>query len=288
MHQTLRFLLATICCFVTGFTHAAPLATVEAVQAPAWFERAGRLLPLAPGAELKSGDIVLTGQDARAYLQLLDGSRVKLGESARFALHSHSTRPTEIFRGALDVVTGAFRFTTGVVNRVARRDLMIRVGTATIGIRGTDIWGRSSKERDVVALLVGRIEISRQGNSVEMTEPMTFLDAPRAGEAVIRSLEQGQLDLWARETEILPGDGAARPRGRWRITLASVNTREAALDHYDRLRAAGFDVRIRPYLAGDSSDWHYVLYLGGFSDRAEAAATSTRLARLGYTASVSR
>ena len=288
MHHALRFLLATAFCVVAGFTHAAPLASVEAVQAPAWFERAGRLLPLAPGVELHSGDVVLTGPEARAYLMLLDGSRVKLGESARFAVHSHSTRPSEIFRGALDVVTGAFRFTTGAINRVAKRDLMIRVGTATIGIRGTDVWGRSSKERDIVALLEGRIEITRHGEVLEMTEPMNFLDAARTGDAVIRPLEPGQLALWARETEILPGDGASRRQGRWRVTLASVDTSNAALEHYDRLRAAGFDIRIRPIKATEGDNWHYALTLGNFSDQSEAAVAAARLVRLGYAASVNR
>lgn len=268
---------------------AAALGTVEAVRAPAWLERNGTVQPLAPAMELMSGDVVRTGGGARAYLLLAEGSRVKLGETASFALHSRSLDPRKLFRGALDVVAGAFRYTTGAFRSAAARDLAIRVGTATIGIRGTDIWGRSSRERDLVALLEGRIEIARGGETVELAEPMTYFDAPRAGTAIVRPLEAGQLNLWARETEILPGDGAARGMGRWRVLAATAASNEEALALYDQLRLAGFAVRIRPVKPAEAEVWGYELFLAGFADRNEAEAAAARLAALtGLAASATR
>jgi hypothetical protein len=64
------------------------VATVEAVQAPAWRDRGGITAPLARAWNSKSGDVVRTGPGARAYLMLAEGSRVKLGEGARFSFHS--------------------------------------------------------------------------------------------------------------------------------------------------------------------------------------------------------
>jgi hypothetical protein len=127
---------------------------------PGW-SATGARQPLAPGMELRSGDLVRTGTGARAYLMLAEGSRVKLGESARFNLHSSSLQPEKSFHGALDILAGAFRFTTGKLKKAVPRELAIRVGTATIGIRGTDIWGKTDQEGDLVALIEGRIEISR-------------------------------------------------------------------------------------------------------------------------------
>jgi len=288
MRSTLRFLVVAAGLLTATIAHAAALATVEAVQAPAWIERAGRSLPLSPGMALQSGDTIRTGKEARSYLLLADGSRVKLGESARFALYSGSTRPSKVLHGALDIITGAFRFTTGVLKRATERNLQIRVGTATIGIRGTDIWGKSGKERDIVALLEGRIEVTRSGETIELTEPMTYLDAPRTGNVLIRPLESGQLNLWARETEILPGDGAARPHGRWRVQVAVANTQDEALAAYDKLREAGFDARLRPFKPAEASDWQYAITLAGFPDRKEAAVVAERLAGLGFTATVGR
>ncbi len=288
MRSALHVLVLATGLLVTAIAHAAALATVEAVQAPAWLERAGKRMPLAHGTELRSGDIVLTGAEARTYLLLVDGSRIKLGEFARFALHSQSTRPTKVLHGALDVITGAFRFTTGVLKRATERNLQIRVGTATIGIRGTDIWGKSGKERDIVALLEGHIEVTRSGETLELAEPMTYLDAPRAGEVLIRPLESGQLNLWARETEILPGDGAARPQGRWRVQVAVASTQGEALVAYDKLREAGFDARLRPFKPVEATDWQYAITLAGFADRKEATIVVERLAGLGFTAIVQR
>lgn len=282
--------LAAVFLFVLAQTAwAASLGTVEAVRAPAWLERAGAVLPLTPATQLLSGDVVRTGNGARAYLLLAEGSRVKLGETASLALHSRSLEPGKLFRGALDVVAGAFRYTTGAFKSVAARDLAIRVGTATVGIRGTDIWGRSSRERDLVALLEGRVEIARGGETVELAEPMTYLDAPRGGTAIVRPLETGQLNLWARETEILAGDGAARGKGLWRVLAATAASNAEALALYDQLRLAGFAARIRPVKPADAEAWSYELFLAGFADRKEAEAAAARLAALtGLAAAASR
>ena len=261
---------------------AAPLATVETVQAPAWLERSGTTQPLAPGQALASGDIVHTGKGARAYLLLAEGSRIKLGETASFALHSHSREPERALRGVLNVITGAFRFTTKALRTRSsgERDLAIRVGTATIGIRGTDIWGRSSRERDIVALLEGRIEVTRAGESKDLVEPMTYFDAPREGAPIIRPLESGQLSVWARETEILPGDGAQVSSAAWRVRIATVDEEKKALALYDYLREGGFAARIRPLLAADGSTWHYEMFIGGFSSLNEAANAAARITHL--------
>lgn len=289
MSQTTRWMTALLVLLASSCAWAAALGTVEAVRAPAWLERNGTVQPLSPAMELMSGDIVRTGGGARVYLLLAEGSRVKLGETASFALHSRSLEPKKLFRGALDVVAGAFRYTTGAFKSVAARDLAIRVGTATVGIRGTDIWGRSSRERDVVALLEGRVEVTRGGETVELAEPMTYFDAPRAGTTMVRPLEAGQLNLWARETEILPGDGAARGKGLWRVLAATAAGNEEALALYDQLRLAGFAARIRPVKPADAEAWSYELFLAGFADRNEAEAAAARLTALtGLAASVGR
>jgi hypothetical protein len=53
--------LSAHCAAVIGAGFGRPVATVEAVQAPAWRDRGGITAPLAPGMELKSGDVLRTG-----------------------------------------------------------------------------------------------------------------------------------------------------------------------------------------------------------------------------------
>src|SRR3954471_16466380 len=94
----------------------APLASlaqpvrVESVQAPAWLERAGRTVALQPGIALQADDKVVTGGNARVPLRLAEGSAVRLGERAQFMVERVEDRG--LFRAALSVVSGAFRYTT--------------------------------------------------------------------------------------------------------------------------------------------------------------------------------
>ena len=258
-----------------GLAIAAAPALVEVVQAPAWVERDGRRQPLATGMELRSGDVVLTGGGAKAYLLLAEGSRVKLGEGARFGLQAPSTNPRTHFRGALDVITGAFRFTTARLKKALPRDVSIRVGTATVGIRGTDIWGKTDKDGDLVALLEGRIAITRDGQSTELSQAMTYYDAPRGQSAAVRSLDRETFVRLARQTDILPGAGAAGRRGVWYLLLGSPSSQAGALDLYDAARDAGFAARIR--LRERDAVTHYDVVLAGFPSASDAEAAAARL-----------
>jgi hypothetical protein len=267
---------------------AAAPATVEAVQAPAWRDRGGLTVPLAVGMELNSGDVLRTGSGARVYLKLAEGSRVKLGEAAQFSLHTLSLRPEKSFRGALDIVAGAFRFTTAKLKKTLPRDVAIRVGTATIGIRGTDIWGKTDKDGDLVALLEGRIEITRAGQTTELAQPMTYFDAPAGKAAEVKPLDPEAFVGLARQTEIMAGDGASRAKGKWRVLAATAASEEAALELYDRIREAGFAARIHPLEAEDGV-WNYQLRLVGYATAAEAGVAAARLqAATGLKTSVGR
>lgn len=268
--------LATGILLQSSFSWAAAPVIVEVVQAPAWRDRAGITVPLTAGMELQSGDVLRTGPGARAYLMLAEGSRVKLGEGARFSVHTRSLRPERTFRGALDVLSGAFRFTTGKLKKALPRDVAIRVGTATIGIRGTDVWGRTDKDGELVALLEGRIEISRAGEITELTQPLTYFDAPRGQAATVKTLDPEVFRTLARQTEILPGDGAARARGKWRLSAATAASEAAALEAYDQIREAGFAARIRPREV-EGGSWSYEVMLGGYASADEAAIAAARL-----------
>lgn len=258
-----------------------PVATVQAVQSPAWLQRDGRSQPLAVGMALKNGDRVVTGADGRAELHVAEGSAVKLGAEAKLNIFTRSLKPQKDFKGALDVLTGAFRFTTNLFSRSnAKRDLAIRVGTATIGIRGTDVWGRSNKDEDLVCLIEGKIALAHGGETIEMADPMTFFVAPKGQAALpVAPVAPEKLKGWARETDILPGDGAQRSGGRWLVRLGRVDSQEQALDIYDMARAAGFAPKIKPRPAqgAEKAPWAYEVVLANVATEADAQVLATRI-----------
>lgn len=286
-----RKILCLFCAaWILGVSAAwASTAVVDMVQLPAWLERDNHVSPLAPGLEIKSGDRLRTGAGARVYLKLSEGSTVKLGESAQFSFQTQPARD-DIFSAVLDIAAGAFRFTTSALQKLRKRNVSIRVGTATIGIRGTDVWGRSGKDDDLVMLIEGHIEVTPAvGEKLEMQQALTVFTAPKGGPAaplVLATAEE--LKARARETEILPGDGSISRGGRWSLLLGSFAEERSALALYDRAQADGFAARIRPRGAEEGVSRYEVL-LSGFADQREATAAALRVkARLGIESLPSR
>jgi len=188
-------------------------ATVEGVQTPAWVERDGKRTPLVPGMELKAGDQVITGAGSRIAIKLSEGSLVKLGENGTLRFTELSTR-REVFKAVINVLQGAFRFTTDVAAKAQKREVSIGVSQVVAGIRGTDLWGRSRGNVQVVCLIEGRVEISAPG------DPALTLDQPRqfyrreGGKALpVGFIDAKQLADWAREVDIEPGKGVTRTKG---------------------------------------------------------------------------
>ena len=280
-----RFLFAA-CLLAMGLpAHSAPVAEqayaiVDSVQMPAWIERNGVRQPLEPGKVLHNRDRVLTGSDARLLIQLAEGSAVRLGENAQLELNALGRREGRVFTAALDVTKGAFRFTTGVFSKLhQQRAVNVRIATITAGIRGTDLWGSTNAERDLVCLLEGRITVFHpQDQGRELSEALSFYVAPKgAAPLAIAKVDAVQVGQWAAQTEMQPGSGYARRGGLWKVELATVASEIDTLALYDRTRAAGYAVRIKP-LTAEGGGYRYSVRVTQLPSKAEAEILSSKLA----------
>ena len=239
----LAFLLATV--FVPSAMAAA--GAVEAVQMPAWLDRAGLTVPVSPGVALQAGDTLRTGTGARLLLRLEEGSLVKLGENARFVIEKAQPKGG-VFEAAFNVVNGAFRFTTQTLAKSTRRDVKIRVGqNATIGIRGTDLWGRGRDDKDIVCLIEGKIEITGNDNKLlTLDQPLQFFQSTRsAPPEPLTSLPPPQLEVFAAETEIEFGKGSSA-KGNRKVIVSGFATRDEARQAARGLRSNGYPAEITP------------------------------------------
>lgn len=296
----MRSIVIALLLLVAAPVCAAPEVFVQGIQMPAWLQRGTITRPLAVGMELRNGDKLITGADARILLRSADGSAIKLGEQATLTLSGLEQRRESkaLFRALLDVAKGAFRFTTSAVARLKPRDVTVRVAGATVGIRGTDVWGKvggkmsvaamekamgkslvdADKETkfdfDVVCLIEGKISVAPGGAApFVMDQPQTFYvmrkDAPPLP---VEGLASEQLAKWAGETEIAKGQGASRAGGKWKVRLLTANNQRDAMAAYDELRTAGYDARIRPLPGGQ-----YQLRITQLPSRAEAQALAHKL-----------
>ena len=286
MMRSLLFTALSLLLMFTAAVASARTLTVEAVVSPAWVEHAGGARePLVPGAELRDGDRVLTGNGARALLRMAEGSAVKLGENASLGvdrLSDKGSAASRIVSGALDVAQGAFRFTTRVFGSPrASRDLNIRIATVTAGIRGTDLWGKSSTERDVVCLIEGRIYVQHREQAFTMQDPLSFFIAGRDGaRQPVAPVPAAQLQEWAAETEIAPASGASRRGGNHRVALAAVADEGAASTLAAKLRAEGYPARVRAYRA--DGGLRYAVDVIGLGSAEDAAQMAALLRKAGY------
>ena len=284
MRSRLLFLLVL---GLASATAAAQTLTVEGVVSPAWVERGGARVPLAVGMQLNDKDRIVTGPGSRALLRMVEGSAIKLGEGASLVVDNladrASTGAARLVTASLDVVRGAFRFTTGIFGRpAAGRDVKIRISTVTAGIRGTDLWGKSDERRDLVCLIEGSISVSHaETGAFTMADPRSFFVAPRGEKPLpVAPVDPNQLGQWAGETEIQAGSGGARRGGRYFVTASVSADQKPALAAYNALRAAGYPAVVRP-LKKDDGSFEYRVGVPNLATRQDAEATAAKLKALG-------
>jgi len=262
--------------------HAEPEALVQAVQMPAWLQRGDSMRPLRVGAELQNGDRLITGVNARIYVQTADGSTVKLGERASLAIGALAPKQPDspVFRAVLDVLKGAFRFTTSTLNKLRHRNVTINVAGATVGIRGTDVWGKDGAELGVVCLIEGKINVTGvDNNEFVMDQPLSFYKMPKGQAPLpVGLVDAEQLAKWAAETEI--AQPASKVGGKWKLVLLTAPEQASALAAYDQWQAAGYDARLHP--VAHEGGWSYELRIVQLASRAEAEQLAAQLkGRLG-------
>ena len=271
-----RLLIGSLFVFAVIQAQAAAV-TVIGVQMPAWVERDGRQTPLKVGAVLARSDQLRTGANARILLNLEDGSKVKLGENGTLRLEELSPEK-DIFSAAFEVLKGAFRFSTDLVMKNNRRDVKVRIGTTTMGIRGTDVWGKASDEKDIICLLEGKITVNRGTDEpLLMQDPLTFYIAPKGKPAqAVAPVPSEQIAKWALETDIQPGQGATRSGGKWKLYLLSTPDQKEALKVYDTLGDAGYATEISPVSTNGTTK--YRLRIANLPSKKESRALANNLA----------
>ncbi|HTT08579.1 MAG TPA: SPOR domain-containing protein [Gammaproteobacteria bacterium] len=267
-----RWLMFVVLALLPSILLAAPAAVVEGLQMPAWLERDGARSALRPGMELKGSDQLHTGAGARVLLSLEEGSHVKLGENADLQLGTLQP-PADaqgIYKGVLEVLKGAFRFTTSALGKHRQRDITARIATITIGIRGTDVWGKAQPDRDFAVLLEGKITIQREGEPEQtMSAPMSLFMAPRGQPALpIGPVNPDDLKRWAQETELQKGQGILLAGGHYALRVAQYRYAASAEAIVRQLTEAGYTSAAQPRRRG-GADWREVV-MPGFATRPDA------------------
>jgi hypothetical protein len=219
------------------------------MQMPAWVEINGQKKALRLGMNIPSNSSIQTSGNARLLMELEEGSLVKLGENGRLGVKNLLPPKVKsgIFKASLNVFKGAFRFTTQVIGAKRQRNIDVKIGTVTAGIRGTDIWGLSDSEKDLVCLLEGRISVNKEGHpAIEMTDPLSFYIAPKGKAPLpVAPVPAEKLTGWVPQTELIDGQGVLIITGQWSLNIASYQSLAGAKALLKKLDNAGYGADIK-------------------------------------------
>lgn len=123
------------------------------------------------GSPVQAGDIVSTGKDSRVELKMNDGGSLTLGARTQFIVQEYVVGQ-QGNNAVMRLLEGAFLATSGRIMETADASFVVETEAATIGIRGTTVWGGPIDGAFEVALLEGTaITVETKAGRVEMTTP---------------------------------------------------------------------------------------------------------------------
>ena len=255
--RRVMWMLGIACVVHAAAVHAQ--AIVEAVQYPAWLERAGATVPLIPGTALQARDAIVTGSEARVAFRLAEGSVVRLGEKSHVMLQ----------RDELALASGVFRLTSVPGSG---REVGMRVGNISVLGRGADIWGEAG-ESDQVLLISGQARVQATGHSpMALERPLDRYGVPRGGVPAGGRTSREALALAATRVEVDSDGPRAITGGRWRVFVGKFESGLDARALRSRLQAAGFPAEI---IGGGGAP--FVVLVPGLAGEAQARAAMARL-----------
>jgi enamine deaminase RidA (YjgF/YER057c/UK114 family) len=117
-------------------------------------------------------DVIKTGADGRAFLFLMDGTEWTLSENAVFQVNHYAFHPEdpEKNKARYSVVSGAFRYVSGMIAKTQEPDIAIDTSVGSIGIRGTDITAAVDTDGGYdIYVDEGKIEVANNGGKMFLT-----------------------------------------------------------------------------------------------------------------------
>lgn len=141
-------------------------------QALAKAEDANRTL--SRGSIVARDDTLVTLQDSRLTVRLVDGAELTLGANASLQVNDLVFNQTDPSQSRLALAAdGAFRMITGTINSASGASVQVTSPLATLAIRGTDFWTGPIDGIYGVLLLSGEVNVRTAGGEVTLDEPGT-------------------------------------------------------------------------------------------------------------------
>ena len=154
-----------------------PAGNVERLQGTATATSTSDLTrTLQEGSTILVGDRVTTGTASRLRLRFNDGASITLGDNTTLTVQAYDADSSST-RGLLDIAEGVFLAVTGAIARLGPDRYVVTTPTATLGIRGTEVWASQLPGRFAVTMLSGTgVIVTAPQGTVELTAPLSGID----------------------------------------------------------------------------------------------------------------
>lgn len=173
-------LLPTLSLPTAAVAAAVEAGKVSRIKGEASLERGGKTMPLELGTVVHVSDRLSTAKDARLEITLADDTKVTLGANAGLVIDEFVFQPDKGKGTALlNVVKGAFRFTTGKISGLKDKDVGVKTAFANLAVRGTDFWGGPIDESNGVLVLDGEVRVSTRKGKVVLGKGQGTMVASR-------------------------------------------------------------------------------------------------------------
>ena len=185
-------ILGLLLLLISSAALAVPAAYVHELHGDARASAKGQSRVLQVGSTLESGDEVSVGKGS-ATLKFEDGQIVALQENARFTIVKYEYNKTRVADSnvVLSLLTGGMRYLTGVIGGTRRDAIRLQAGTATIGIRGTDVIMLVDAGGQVLATVQdGVVSFTNQGVTAALNAGQGSTAAPNQPPAAAKPVSQ--------------------------------------------------------------------------------------------------
>jgi hypothetical protein len=161
----------------------------------------GATTALSVGTIVAAGSTIRTEPNSSAILKFEDGQIAVLAADTDFRVSEYNYNKTKVAdsRIAVDLIKGGLRFITGVIGATNRNAVRLTAGTATIGIRGTDlsIMRDAATQAIIAAVNNGEASLNTPLGQALIASGLATLSLPNAPPGVARAVAQMGQDIVA-------------------------------------------------------------------------------------------
>jgi hypothetical protein len=184
--------------FMTALSALFGVGAVEYVKGDVVIQREGEWVGARKGIEFQSKDRFVTEKGTMARLKFDDGTLITLGSNTEFSVDSYLYEEDRTdSRARFSVGRGAFKAITGEIARIAPDNFTLKTNTATIGVRGTIVFGEVARgSADRFACPQGSVSVTTaSGLKTTLKEGEMTTVAPNAAPTKPQPIDWSQFEL---------------------------------------------------------------------------------------------